>query len=208
MDALVTPLGKVKTGEGCRTYLMKKLAEVWLGGPIASLNTFDMEQGNLLEEYARPAFTLDTGMEVEQVGFITTDDEKCGCSPDGIIVGQKVGLEIKCPKVETHLGYLIEGEVPKDYIIQVQASLWVSGYAKWYFYSFCRRMPPLILEVLPDPEIQEAIGEAVEGFLERFDEAMATLTKLNGGVRPETRQKFQMPPEKPKFESDPNDVPH
>lgn len=205
MDALVTPLGKVKTGEGPKTYMMKKLAEAWLGGPIVSLNTFDMEQGNILEEYARPAFTLDTGFEVEQVGFITTDDDRCGCSPDGILTGKQIGLEIKCPRVETHIGYLIDGTLPKDYTLQVQGSLWVTKFPKWFFYSYCRRMPPLILEVLPDPEIQEAISEAVEGFLERFDEALATLTKLNGGVRPETRQKFQ-PQEKPKFVADPMDV--
>jgi Na+/alanine symporter len=38
-DALVTPKWKVKTGDGPKTYLAKKLAEWWLGGPLASFNT-------------------------------------------------------------------------------------------------------------------------------------------------------------------------
>lgn len=204
MDALVSPLGKIRTGDGIDTYLKKKLAEVWTGGPLASLNVFDVEQGVILEEMARPAFTLDTGLEVEEVGFITTDDERVGCSPDGVI-GGKFGLEIKCPKLETHIGYLLEGELPKDYLLQVQGSLYVSGFSKWYFYSFRRNMPPLILEVEPDPKIQSAIHQAVNEFLERLDEALEKLTKLNGGVRPE-RPKFTQQPIKPKFVADLNDV--
>lgn len=195
MDALVTPLGKVKTGDGPRTYLMKKVAEAWLGGPLPSLNVWDMEQGQILEEFARPAFALETGLDVETVGFITGDNEKTGCSPDGVIYTfdrQRIaaGVEIKCPRVETHIGYLLDGTLPKDYVLQVQGSLYVTGFPKWYFYSFCRRMPSLILEVLPDPEIQESIDEAVKSFLVRFDEAFAKLVELNGGVRPEPRAKF------------------
>ena len=102
-DNLVTPLGKVRTGDMVRSYLMKKVAEAWLGGPLPSLNTFDMDQGNILEEFARPAFTLETGLDVREVGFITGNDERVGCSPDGLI-GTDAGVEIKCPRIETHIG--------------------------------------------------------------------------------------------------------
>lgn len=195
MDSLITPLGKVKDGAGPKTYLHKKVAEAWLGGPLASLNVWDMEQGQILEEYARPAFTLETGLDVSQVGFITGDDERVGCSPDGL-VGSNSGVEIKCPHVDTHIGYILDNVLPKDYVIQVQGSLYVTGFPKWYFYSFCRRMPPLILEVEPDPAIQKAIGAAVSEFLERFDEALDKLTKLNGGIRPPARAKFAPQPQR------------
>lgn len=197
MDNLVTPLAKVKTGEGPRSYLLKKLAEAWLGGPLPSLNIWDMEQGHILEEFARPAFALETGLEVSTVGFITTEDERVGCSPDGLI-GENAGIEIKCPRIETHLGYVLDGILPKDYVAQVQASLFVTGFKRWYFYSFCRRMPSLILEVVPDEAMQEAIGQAVEGFLARLDDALTALTKLNGGVRPAERPKFAPTSEEPK----------
>jgi hypothetical protein len=188
LDALVTPLGKIKTGDGPRTYLMQKLAEAWLGGPLPQLNIWDFDQGHILEEFARPAFALETGLEVSTVGFITTDDGRCGCSPDGLI-GTDCGVEIKCPHVAKHLGYVLDGVTPKEYIIQVQASLFVTGFPRWYFYSFCRRMPSLIVEVKPNPEIQEAIGEAVGGFLIKLDEAMDKLTQLNGGEKPAARTK-------------------
>lgn len=196
MDALVTPLGKVKTGAGPTTYLMKKVAEAWIGGPLPS-NTaglWNLDQGNILEELAKPSFTLETGLKIKNVGFISDDAERVGCSPDGLLVDSDCGVEIKCPHIHTHIGYLLEGEVPPDYILQVQTSLYVTGFPKWYFYSFCRQMPPLVLEVLPDPNLQAAIGEAVTGFLERFDAALAKLTELNGGVRPEVRAKFAPAP--------------
>lgn len=202
MDALVTPLGKVKEGDGPHTYLIEKVTEAWLGGPLAEANTFDMTQGEILENDARPAFTVETNLEVEQVSFITGTDERVGCSPDGIIVGQQAGVEIKCPLVKTHVGYLLNGELPKKYIAQVQFSLYVTGFPKWYFYSYCRNMPNLIIEVNPDPKFQQSIDIAVTEFLERFDEAIEKLVKLNGGVRPPIRQQFQQPELKPKFVSE------
>lgn len=202
MDNLVTPLGKVKHGDGPRSYLMKKVAEAWLGGPLPSLNVWDMEQGHILEEYARPAFTLETGKEVRQVGFVTDDAGRIGCSPDGL-VGDDAGLEIKCPRIETHIRYILDGMVPTDYIIQVQGSLFVTKFPKWFFFSYRRKLPPLILEVEPDEKIQAAIGEAVESFLERFDDAFEMLVKLNGGLP--KRAAVQRP--QPTFTADKEDVP-
>ena len=183
LDALVSPLGKVRTGEGPKTYLHKKVAEARLGGPLPSLNVWDLEQGKILEEFARPAFTVETGLEVTQVGFITGDDDRVGCSPDGLI-GSDCGLEIKCPHIETHIGYLLAGVVPSDYMLQVQGSMFVTGFPRWMFFSYRRRLPPLVLTVEPDDKLQTAIGEALAEFFERFDEAMDKLVKLNGGVRP------------------------
>lgn len=197
--SLVSDTGKIRAGDMPKTYLHKKVAEAWLGGPLASLNVWDMEQGSLLEQFARPAFTLETGLEVKQIGLIESDDGKFVCSPDGII-GDDCGLEIKSPRVETHIGYVLENIVPPQYVMQIQGSLYLSGFPRWFFFSFCRRMPPLILEVKPDEKIQEAISEAVELFLERFDDALDKLTKLNGGIRPEARAKFQPQP-KPAFVS-------
>lgn len=202
MDNLVTPLGKVKTGDGPKSYLMKKVAEAWLGGPLPSLNVWDMEQGHILEEYARPAFTLETGKEVRQVGFITDDAGRIGCSPDGL-VGDDCGLEIKCPHIETHIRYILDGVVPADYVIQVQVSLYVTKFPKWVFFSYRRKLPPLMLMVEPDEKIQKTIGIAVEDFLEQFDAAFEKLVKLNGGLP--KRAAVQQP--KPAFTADENEVP-
>ncbi|MDE2097628.1 MAG: YqaJ viral recombinase family protein [Patescibacteria group bacterium] len=187
MDALVSPLGKIRTGDGVTTYLYKKVAESWTGGPLASLNIWDCEQGHILEEFARPSFTIETGKEVKTVGFISTDDGRAGCSPDGL-VGDDCGLEIKCPHIETHIRYLLDGVLPQDYIIQVQGSLFVTGFPRWIFYSYRRKMPPFMLEIKPDPEIQKSIFGAIQDFNTKFDIAFNKLVELNGGQKPKRVQ--------------------
>lgn len=184
MDALVSPLGKVRTGEGVSTYLNQKLCEIWTGGPLIALQgVFDVDQGRLLEERARPAFTIHTGIEVHQVSFIETDNGRAGCSPDAMI-SDKSGVEIKCPRMDTHVGYLLAGELPKQYVAQVQSSMLVTGFATWHFFSYNRQLPPLHLVIERDEDYQEALQEAVDAFLARLDAAMARLIELNGGQPP------------------------
>ena len=198
MDRLVTPLGKVKTGEGPKSYLMEKLSEKWAGAALPSANTFMMEQGNILEEFARPAFELETGLAIKQVGLIETDDGRCACSPDGIVEGKDIGLEIKSPGMPNHIRYLLDNKLPDDYVLQVQSCLWVTGFSQWMFTSFRRGMPPLILTIEPDQKIQWAIGLAVEEFVHRMDEAWTKLCEINSGPPP-PRQKFVPLPGKPQF---------
>ena len=183
LNRLVSPLGEIRIGDGPKTYLMEKVAECWTHGPLPTVNFWDGDQGNFLEEYARPAFTLETGLEVHQVGFIESDDGRMGCSPDGLI-GDDCGLEIKSPHLETHVRYLLDGKLPKDYVLQVQGSLFVTGFPTWKFFSFRRGLPPLILTVEPDPKIQDAIRQAVSEFNDKLNAALDKLTFLNGGVRP------------------------
>jgi len=181
MDALITPLGKVKTGDGPRTYLYQKLAEAWTGGPVMSLQgVFDVEQGQILEEKAKPAFTIETGLELRNVAFIESDDGRCGCSPDGV-TETGIGVEIKCPRIETHIRYLVEGRLPVDYIAQVQGSMFVTGDTKWMFFSYRRKMPPLILTVNRDNAFQKAISEVLAVFTAAFDAGMKRLSEINGG---------------------------
>ena len=101
-DNLVTPKGEVRKGQMPQTYLAKKLAEFWLGGPLLTFNTFDMDAGTILEEEALPWFEWEFQLKVERPGFITTDDGLVGCSPDGWIAGFR-GIEIKCPAPDTHV---------------------------------------------------------------------------------------------------------
>ena len=200
-DRLVSPLGKVRTGDGPQTFLHEKLAEIWMGAPLPTAEFFQADNGTFLEEYARPAFTLETGLEVIEVGFIESDCGQLGCSPDGII-GKECGLEIKCPLLQTHIGYLLSGVVPPDYVLQVQASLFITGFPAWKFFSFRRGLPPLILTVKPDPNIQDSIHQAVELFTEKLAAALARLTELNGGVRPEPLRFTERSEEELEFQSE------
>lgn len=200
-DQLVTPEWKVRTGQMPETYVAKKVAEYWQGGPLPSFSSFDMEQGSLLESEAIPWWELEYGQTVRRVGFITTDDGKVGCSPDGLIGGNK-GIEAKCPSVHTQVRYLLDGELPKEYRVQVQGSMWVTVFSEWWFLSYRRGFPPLVLSIESDPKAQDAIGAALELYYEKFDASVARMTELNGG--PPRRHKFAKP--EPDAAKEPDDI--
>ena len=156
MKVLVTAGGepknyKASTGEGIKTYAAEKLAARWLGRALdAFAGTKAMDNGTVLEDDAIPSFTLETGLETEKVGFITTDDGSAGCSPDALVIGTNIGVEAKCPKPETHVKYLIDGVLPAEYFGQVQASMMICEARHWWFISYCRGFPELIVRVERD----------------------------------------------------------
>lgn len=188
-DALVSPTYKVRDSEGVEAYVCRKLAEKWCG-PLPQPKVWQMEQGNILQDEAIPWYAFEFGVKVETPGLFTTDDGRAGCSPDGVVTLEhfKRGLEIKCPSSPIHVAYLLAGKVPPDYRVQVQFSLWVTGFQSWEFVSYRRQFPPLILTVEPDGKAQEAIEKALEQFYEKFDASWATLVKLNDGKEPPKRE--------------------
>ena len=200
MDALITPLGKIRTGDGVTTYLNQKLCERWTGGPLLQLQgIFDVEQGQILEERAKPAFTLQTGIELQNVAFVETDNAKVGCSPDGLI-GEISGVEIKCPRIDTQIGRLLAGVLPKEYVAQVQGSMFVTGRATWHFFSYHTRLPAFHLIVERDKNFHTALHDAIDDFLNRMDVGWDRLCELNGG--PPIIRSFQPTQPQPKFESE------
>jgi len=187
LHRLITPLWKIRTGDGPQTYLCEKLAEWKLQGPLPDFGrSFGaLEQGTILEEEAIPFYEFTTGETISRVGFITTDDGRFGCSPDGLIQvpttisnpgiavqdgwTRTAGIEIKCPQPHTHVGYLLDGVVPPEYLAQIHGSMYVTGFQRWKFMSFSRSFEPLILTVERDEKILPVIKLALEIFAEKFE---------------------------------------
>jgi hypothetical protein len=187
MDAIVSPLGKVREGKGVESYVALKLAEKWRGCPLPSFSGGAMEQGSLRESDALPWFEMWTGIGVKRVGFITTDDGMAGCSPDGLLSDDE-GLEIKCPQPPAHVKYLLDGGLPEEYVLQVQTSIYVTGAKEWRFLSYCPGFPKLLLTIDPYPKIQASIRQAVATFSAMMDEGWKRLVELNGGEGPIRRK--------------------
>lgn len=179
LDAIISPLWKVRSGEGVKTYLAKKLAEKWRGMPLTTFSGGAMEQGSIREDEARSWYELDQNVTVRQVGFITTDDGRMGCSPDGLL--EDSGLEIKCPEPHTHVRWLLEGKLPAEHAAQVYGSMYVTGFDRWRFLSYCRGFPPLLLTIEADDDAIDAIEVAVDAFNYTLDEAWQKLIARNGG---------------------------
>lgn len=201
INNILTPTFKARDGEMRHTYMCKKLAEKWTGSPLPGFSSIDAEFGNILEDEGIPCFSLETGLDVERVGLCLRDDGRVAASPDGLI-GEDGGIELKAPRQETHIKYLLAGGVPKDYIVQVHSALYVTGRPWWKFVSYARRLPLLIVTVERDEEIIQKIEDALEPFLSDFDAAYTRLCEINGGP---PRRAVPKPTPTP-YVSDPNDL--
>lgn len=176
---LVSPTWKIRTGDGPTTFLCEKLVEAFTGAPLPQTGGFGaMEQGTILEGEALPWFELEYG-PLERVGFCTTDDGRIGCSPDALF-GDDSGVEMKAPQAQTHVGYLMAGELPSDYSAQVHGAMLVTGRPTWRFVSYRRGFPPLVLVVRRDEKIQAVLREALNGFIKIFDTELERLKSIAG----------------------------
>jgi putative phage-type endonuclease len=115
-----------------------------------------MEKGLELEPVARSVYSELTGNLVKTAGFITREEddefsEWIGISPDGLI-GDGM-IEIKCPLMKTHMGYIMWNQLPTEYRYQVQGQLFVTGLKFCDFMSFVEDMKPFIIRVYPEPEL-------------------------------------------------------
>jgi hypothetical protein len=102
-----------------------------------------MQRGEELEPAAFAAYEAMTGLVARPIGFVSHNSLKAGCSPDGFIGDWIGGLELKCPKSMTHLGYLEAPDTLRaEYFGQALHGLWLTGAAWWDICSFDDRFPP------------------------------------------------------------------
>jgi putative phage-type endonuclease len=120
-------------GKGLETLCYDLVAEILTKHKKETFTSPAMEQGNLLEDQARTLFELETGYNVEQVGFVEVD-EFTGCSPDGLILNRTSGVEIKCPQDNTYAKYMYDGIIKPEYYAQMQMQM-LSTEAKHWFYA-------------------------------------------------------------------------
>lgn len=141
-----------------------------------------MERGTRLEEVARLDFELRTGVDIREVGFVTNDSfgEHIGCSPDGLVVGDNGGIEIKCPLPATHIKYHREGVLPKEYRAQVHGCMAVCDADYWWFTSYCPNIKDFTIQVMRD-EYTASLAQALRDFNSLFAERLNETKHLAQG---------------------------
>ena len=176
---------KIKSGEAAarRDYRSQIIAEILTGTPQdPDYENAAMIWGRENEPNARSAYELAQGVMVQQVGLVLHPTlDRSAASPDGLVDDGL--LEIKCPKTATHLNYLLENRVPKEYENQM---LWQMACCErtWCdFVSFDPRLPEdlqLFIKRFPRNEARILeITEEVKLFLSEVD-AMLRLLKSRG----------------------------
>ena len=182
-------------------YIDELIAESW-GLEEQVIPSKWMDRGTELEPLAREAFQIATGLRIVQVGFITRDDRIVGCSPDAMVLRDDVdlerdasvdcrgvitnghelfsaGVEIKCPKRSTHVGYFRRGVLPDEYTQQVHGGMAVTDLDQWYFWSWTPGpIAPFLLDVRRS-EYTDKLSEALDDFIIKYHEARKVVPLLS-----------------------------
>ena len=169
-------MARTKTGYGAarKNYMAELLCQRLTGQREDGYTNAAMQRGIDLEPIARSAYEVETGLIVEEVGFIThPTDERMGASPDGL-VGEDGLVEIKCPNTAQHIATLQSEKPDPRYIKQMQFQMSCTDRAWCDFVSFDDRLPePLQLFVFRVERDSNLIGEILtecEAFLGELEQ--------------------------------------
>lgn len=111
------------------------------------------------EPEAKAAFSFDTNIDIEDVGFINHPTiPMAGASPDGFTSDGGL-IEVKCPNTATHIDYILKDRVPIEYQPQMAWQMACTGRPFCWFVSYDPRL-------IPEPESDE---EDLSLFYKRFD---------------------------------------
>ena len=137
------------TGEMNKKYRNKIACERILGRSldVDISHLEDIARGNDDEKLARLSFESKTALMIEEVGFIISEKyEGVGCSIDGFIDGRKGIVEIKCPKPENHIKYLLANKLPCDHKDQCFHNTLCAEAEYCAFVSYCKEFKPYGLD--------------------------------------------------------------
>lgn len=157
--------------------LYKKLAER-VGVQSKNFVSDAMRHGIETESTARSAYEIEKCALVKEVGIYKHNRIKSHASPDGIVVGTNIGIECKCQQPSNHIKTLMTGEIPEEYIYQMQWQMAVCGFEAVDYVAFHPLFPKsaqlFIQRVYRDPAMIEQLENEVEQFLKELDEMEKT----------------------------------
>jgi exodeoxyribonuclease (lambda-induced) len=179
---------------GAKSYACELLAEkivlphYWIDGDKA---TRAMQHGTNTEQEARNYFEFITGKTATNVGFITTEDEFWGASPDSL-VDPDSGLELKCPLHKTQVKYLLNAdELTNEYRAQCHGAMLITKRKHWHLMSYAVGLPPVLIEFVVD-DYTLKLAEAMERFRNTYN-AMAERLGAMGDPVAAVREPFVSP---------------
>jgi len=167
------------TTAGYQNYRAQLVCERLTGQPTETFTSAAMQHGTDTEPQARAMYTLLTGNDVQEVGFIPHPTlEMSGASPDGL-VGDAGLIEIKAPQPATHIKTLTGANIDRKYLLQMHWQMICTGRDWCDFVSFSPALPAEMQlfrkRVERDAELAEEITEAVTSFLAGVDTLCADL---------------------------------
>lgn len=164
-----------KKWSGAAISYAQDLARERCGGVLPEQREgFAQRQGHEQEPFGVIAWIASTGLEVEEVGFVATDDRRFGTSLDRRVVGKNAALEVKTMVSSVTLfRAIVDGDV-SEYRDQCLFQLWMLS-LDWI--DLCLWCPDLNKLHIVRIERDEDELQALEDDLVAFD-ALVTFYEL------------------------------
>jgi hypothetical protein len=182
MKLIITPTLKVASNDKEKAHVYEIAAQRITKYVEPTYYNDDMLRGHDDEIDARELYSANYAPVLE-CGFITNDSLGfvIGFSPDGL-VGDDGLIEVKSRRQKHQLKTILEcvndGEIPDEYMIQIQTGLLVTGREWCDFISYSGGMEMVTIRVSPDAKIQAAIIEAATAFETRVSEKVNDYRKI------------------------------
>jgi YqaJ-like viral recombinase domain len=124
MDCIISPTGQ--ESKQVEKYIHKLLSEQITGESSDTFEgNFNTERGKEYEQEAADYYSMVNSVELQKVGFCTTNDGRLGCSPDRF-VGDDGILEIKTALPHIMVQYYLSGKLEQDHRPQTQSTLYIA----------------------------------------------------------------------------------
>lgn len=159
---ILTPTGQLS--KSATDYAHELVAEWLIDQPCDNEKSQFMDRGIELEDEGRDYYEAMKNIDIQRVGFCTTDDGLIGCSPDGL-VGEDGGLEIKCPSPKVQIANILNNDAfVAEHKCQVQGCLYVTGRKWWDLMSYHPTLPCPIIRVERDEDYIGKLAVALAEF--------------------------------------------
>ena len=167
--------------------MANKVLERITNTPVEIFKTQAMLQGTAREPEARMMYELLRGVEVEEVGLITHPRiDGAHASPDGFVLvpgGTAIAglIEIKCPMPAKHLDTILNEQISRDHIVQMQWQLACTSHSWVDFFSFNPDFPPhmamWIKRVHRDNALIAELEREIAQFIKEVDRKVEQLSR-------------------------------
>lgn len=172
-DKIITPSG-APSGQA-QSYMCRLIGERLLGRSLEEdiSGVKWVRHGNEFEREAAAMLEATINERLKPVGFVASRCGRWGASPDRLVLGKSIAVEIKCPSPWKHIEYTLYGPhaVKKDYKCQVQGQMLVGGYDLVYFFSYFPGMPSRVWRYERDDKFIELMRKALTLFSDNLEKA-------------------------------------
>ena len=167
-------------GKGLQTLCLETVAEYYSSAVKEQIENEHIQRGNELEAEARTVYEMETGNKVIEVGFVELN-EYVGCSPDGILEGQPVGIEIKCPSDRVYLDVLLNKTIDPKYYAQMQMQMMICEWTAcdYVVYNPNFEICICIQRVYPDDEFRKKLTAGLKKGTEIIKDLHEKMRKIN-----------------------------